>query len=655
MLVFMISFRTFLPALTIILACATPAASSFAQVFTNQAPAYGINAYDWNGHYGAAVSTADWNDDGWADITLGASEGALRGYVNLAGDGFEVFSFPWITMSETKALLWVDLDNDGDDDLFIQEENGRCGLLRHEEDGTFTDVTSNSDLTELNSNLPQLYTEAAGASFGDMDNDGDLDLHLCRYVGLPFFEGANHNVLLRNDGNFVFTDISASSGIGAPMRLSFQSLWWDHNNDGLQDILVINDKDHPNALFENMGDGTFVDVAPEYNLDIVIDCMSATLGDFNQDQRQDLFHTNTYFGGDGLGSKLFVRKPDQSFEESAAVYNLDIDEFCWGAVWMDVDNDTDLDLFVAEHDLLNPYGVNYLWQNQIGVNDGDSTNASFAPFNTSVYDLDYLNAHVVASADFDHNGWIDFVMHNLGNHAARVWMNGGFDNGYNSMSIALEGIISNRPAVGSKIELHGGGVVQTRIIHAGENYLSQETEAELFGLGSGTVSHATVHWPSGLTETFSGSDFDLNPGTYNTLKEGTSACPDTLVDHVICHATVPLNLDVIIPSPFESIWTSEGGQIVNVDANHLWQPNQGNLTMTAYWENQAMCSVTHHVELMPLLGDFNEDGVLGNADVLALLTDLGCIETCYADLDNNGIVGSSDLLLMLTLFGTSCE
>ena len=97
--------------------------------------------------------------------------------------------------------------------------------------------------------------------------------------------------------------------------------------------MIINDKDHPNALFENVGnDGTFVDVAPEYNLDIVIDCMSASLGDFNQDKRQDLFHTNTYFGGDGLGSKLLVRQPDQTFEESAAAYNLDIDEFCWGAV-----------------------------------------------------------------------------------------------------------------------------------------------------------------------------------------------------------------------------------------------------------------------------------------------------------------------------------
>ena len=635
-------------ALTTLWCCAMFATPCAGQVFTNEAPAYGITAYVWNGHYGADVSTADWNDDGWADITLGASEGALRSYVNVQGTGFEVVELPWVIQGETKALLWVDLDNDGDDDLFIQEDSGRCGLLRQEDDGTFTDVTNGS-------NLPQLHTEAAGASFGDMDNDGDLDLHICRYVAWPLFNDANHNILLRNVGDFVFEDITASSGLGDHMRLSFQGLWWDHNQDGLQDILVINDKNQPNALYENVGDGTFEDVAPAYNLDIVIDCMSATLGDFNQDKRQDLFHTNTYFGGDGHGSKLFVRQSDLTFVESSADYNLDIDEFCWGAVWLDVDNDTDLDLFVAEHDLLHPYGINQLWENLGGVNDNVGSSAGFVPFNTDVYDLDYLNAHVVASADFDHNGWIDFVMHNIGNHATRIWMNNGFDNGYHSISIGLEGTISNKPAIGSRLDLYGGGAVQSRIFHAGENYLSQESEWELFGLGTGSVSYASVLWPSGLTEKFPASEFGLVPGASTILTEGTSPCPEAVVEHVICHPSVPLSLNPDVPSPFQPIWTSESGQNVNVTADHMWQPEQGDLTMMAMWEGQAMCSVTHHIELMPLLGDFNEDGVLGNADVLALLSNLGCTENCFADLNGSGFVGSADLLLMLTLFGTSCE
>lgn len=182
-----------------------------------------------------------------------------------------------------------------------------------------------------------------------------------------------------------------------------------------------------------------------------------------------------------------------------------------------------------------------------------------------------------------------------------------------------------------------------------------ETEAELFGLGGGTVSHAHVHWPSGLTETFPAAEFGLAPGSSNTLKEGTSPCPVAIIQYVICSTSVPINLDVDTPSPFESVWTSESGQTVNVSATHPWQPNHGDLTMTAYWEGLPMCSVTHNAAVTPLLRDFNVDGVLGNADVLALLSYLGCTDPCFTDLDNNGFVGSSNLLLMLTLIGTSCE
>ena len=209
---------------------------------------------------------------------------------------------------------------------------------------------------------------------------------------------------MRNDGDFVFTNVSEASGIDVHLRLSFQSLWWDHNHDGWQDIFVINDKNGANAMFENQGDGTFVDVAPELNMDLVMDCMSASLGDFNQDTRQDLFHTNTHFGGDGLGSKLLVRMQDSTFLEASQAHGVNFDRFCWGALWMDVDNDTDLDLFVTEHDFLNPYGINYLYENQ-----GPATYYAFEPFGTEVYDIDYLNSHVVASADFDQNGWVDFV------------------------------------------------------------------------------------------------------------------------------------------------------------------------------------------------------------------------------------------------------
>jgi hypothetical protein len=616
--------------------------SLHAQVFQNMASSWGIVQYDWDGIYGAAVSTADWNNDGWPDITSGATDGALRTFVNQEGTGFQALPLPWLMESEVKALIWIDLDNDGDDDLFIQEDSGRCGLLRNDGNNEFTDVTEGSQ-------LPQDETEAAGVSFGDMDNDGDLDLHLCRYLEYPLNGGASdRNVLMRNEGGLAFTDVSASSGLDVHLRLSFQSIWWDHNGDGWQDIFVINDKNGANALFHNQGNGTFVDVASNYSADVVMDCMTATLGDFNQDMHQDLFLTNTPFGGDGLGSKLLVNSSSGTFQEAAHDYGLDMDRYCWGALWMDVDNDADLDLFVAEHNFLEPYGINYLYQNT-----GPFGGNVFMPFGTDVYDIDYLNSHVVASADFDGNGWIDFVMHNVGNHALRLWLNGGFDNGFESVGIALQGTLSNRPAVGSRIDLvTSDGLVQSRWTHAGENYLCQENEVELFGLAGQALESVVVHWPSGLTESFDAEWHGLQPMQAHLLVEGHSLCPQAEVAHSICSDSTELDLSTPSSDALDVVWTDETGS--QFDPEWPWSVANGNITMAVHWGDVELCQTTHHVELVALTGDLDLDGHVGASDVLPMLSSLGCTQGCAADLDGDQSVAISDLLVLLTAIGQSC-
>ncbi|MAB74216.1 MAG: hypothetical protein CMC99_04595 [Flavobacteriales bacterium] len=641
----MVLFRHHIPWLCVLVALQVSAIQ--AQVFQNAAPELGITQTNWNGTYGAAVSTADWNNDGWPDLTLGSSDGTLRSWVNDQNGGFDLVTLPWQMTSEVKAIVWIDLDNDGDDDLFVQEANGKCGLFRN--DGlTFADMTN---AFGLGSGLPQEFTEAAGVSFGDMDNDGDLDLHLCRYLEFPMTETpADRNVLLRNEGNFVFTNVSTSSGIDIHLRLSFQSIWWDHNGDGWQDIFVINDKNGANALFQNQGNGTFIDVAPDYNMDLVMDCMSASLGDMNQDGLQDLFHTNTHFGGDGLGSKLLVQGPSLGFEELSANHGLNFDRFCWGALWMDVDNDTDLDLFVTEHDFLSPYGENFLYENH-----GPEASFVFEPFGTEVYDTDYLNSHVVASADFDRNGWIDFVMHNIGNHVVRIWMNSGFDNGNQSIGIALEGTLSNRPAIGSQIDLVTESTVQSRIVHAGENYLSQENELELFGLRNQTPQEVMVHWPSGLQERFLATTHALTPMAQHVLLEGHSPCPQSEVEHVVCSSPASLNLGPEVLSPFEVHWQNETGQSMEVNNDFQWEPSMGDLVMYATWNGVTTCSVMHHMVFEPMPGDFDLNGAIGTSDVLPLLSEISCIEACASDLNEDGAVGIGDLLMLLTLVGQTCD
>ena len=614
------------------------------QIFENMASQWGITQYNWDGVYGAAVSTADWNDDGWPDLTFGSTDGALRTFRNLQGNGFIALALPYTLDSETKALIWVDLDEDGDDDLFIQEASGSSGLLRNDGFGNFVNVTANSG-------LPQDETEAGGASFGDMDNDGDLDLYLCRYVELPPDGSPQYrNALLRNEGNLTFVDVSAGSGATDYERLSFQSLWWDQNEDGLQDLYVINDKSGANALFRNNGNGAFEDVATELGMDIVIDCMTASLGDFNQDGVQDMFNTNTPFAGDGLGAKLLVGQPDGTYLEQSAEYGLNMDRFCWGAAWMDVDNDTDLDLFVTEHEFLNPYGINYLYQNM-----GSEGSFHFEEFGENVYPIDYLNSHVVATADIDRNGWVDFVMHNRGNHMARVWMNGGFDNGNQSISIALEGTLSNSAAAGSKLALHSNGLVQERFTHAGENYLSQESEYELFGLGTHSVDQVVVRWPSGLVETFDGEAHNLTAWSQHVLVEGTSACPSSLQAPVFCSnegSTLP---PVILPQGAVATWVDEWGYDFGNAQSINWTPDHGSLQLSVHWQGELLCEMTISPVVQGVAGDHNLDGTVGLNDVLFALSEFGCEAGCASDMTGDGVVTLYDILTLLTVIGDGCD
>ena len=104
-----------------------------AQVFFNGSDAYDIAQYNWDGHYGSAVTLADWDNDGWPDLTFGGTSGAIRTWRNLGGTGFEMVPLPWVIQTvKQKSLLWADFDNDGDDDLFVLEVSGRCGFVEND-------------------------------------------------------------------------------------------------------------------------------------------------------------------------------------------------------------------------------------------------------------------------------------------------------------------------------------------------------------------------------------------------------------------------------------------------------------------------------------------------------------------------------------------
>jgi hypothetical protein len=247
----------------------------------------------------AGVSAVDYDLDGWVDLFFadGASFRLYRNDTPRTG----TLSFTDVTaeaglpldLPGTHVGLFADLDNDGDKDLFLGRIAERNHLFRNEGDGSFTEVAAQQSLEH-----PFLTV----ASAADYDKDGDLDLYLGRY--LDFFNdtatteiytrNGEGNSLLRNDGDFRFTDVTEEAGVregGLTLGVS----WGDLDRDGDLDLYVANDFGR-NAQFRNEGNGTFTDVSEESSaLDIGYG-MSVSLGDVDNDADLDIYVSNVHSG-----------------------------------------------------------------------------------------------------------------------------------------------------------------------------------------------------------------------------------------------------------------------------------------------------------------------------------------------------------------------
>ncbi len=256
------------------------------------------------GVYAGGVSFADYNNDGWDDLTIATETGkAVRFFKNNSGVFVEDTAISINDGNlETKQIIWVDFDNDNDKDLFLTSREGTIKLFRNDGNFSFQDISSQAGLT--------LFASSTwGASFGDFNNDGFLDIFLA------FLKTGNTqpNALLKNNGDGTFTNVSASAGINQINDATFCAAFFDYNNDGFQDIFVTNHKYDQSYLYKNNGNETFTDVSVSTNANIFADGMSSTIGDYNNDGWFDVYVTNSRAGNFHLknnGNNTFTRVED---------------------------------------------------------------------------------------------------------------------------------------------------------------------------------------------------------------------------------------------------------------------------------------------------------------------------------------------------------
>jgi hypothetical protein len=270
----------------------------------------------------------------------------------------------------TYSALFVDLDNDGDQDMVVSTRFYVL-FLSNDGQGNFTHRTAGSP--------GRGYSLAAA----DFDLDGDLDIYACLYyarrrdaaalpVPAPYYDANNGgaNYLLRNDGDMTFTDITRESGLDMNnTRFSLAAAWEDYDNDGDADLYVANDFGR-NNLYRNEG-GKFTDVAAEAGVEDGAFGMSVSWGDYNHDGLMDIYVANMFSAAGNRvtyqrrfkpqatgeaksrlqhtarGNTLFENRGDGTFRDVSGDAGVTMGRWGWASLFADINNDRWEDLVLS--------------------------------------------------------------------------------------------------------------------------------------------------------------------------------------------------------------------------------------------------------------------------------------------------------------------
>ncbi len=429
-----------------------------------------------------AVNWIDYDNDGDLDlfITNGPSGGQNNFFYTNNGNGsFSKVDSLAITQDGTPSdgSSWSDFNNDGHPDLFVANWYNIDNLLYISNgNGTFT-------LLSDTSSKDRGYSESA--SWADTDSDAFADLFVANSSG--------------NLGNFVYKNsrmekFSRISGIpvsedgGSSRHMNFA----DYDGDGHLDLFVPNENNENNFLYHNNGDGTYAAVTDGDIVNTASSSFGSSWGDYDNDGDLDLFVANW----DNQNNFLYRNNGDGTFETVTDGIIVNDGGYSVGSAWADVDNDGDLDLFVAN--AFSPAATtNFLY-----LNKGDSKFEK----DTSNVSSESGWSYGASFGDFNRDGALDLAIAKCfnANESNALWLNNGNGNAW--LTVKLEGTVSNRSAIGAvvraKAAINGKNVWQMRQVSSQEGYCGQNLESH-FGLGDAQlVDSLVVQWPSGESEVF---------------------------------------------------------------------------------------------------------------------------------------------------------
>lgn len=445
----------------------------------------------WKGHYKKYPNILLRNDGNynWEDVT------------DISGLGSNEFSV---------GCLVNDIDNDGDDDVYLLNSSwsamsGRisspCTLYINTGYGIFTDTTADAGVgADLSLDNGFMF---------DYDNDGNLDIFLIGYDSVT----ESNAILYHNNGDGTFTDVSIQAGINPSAGDNYyvdgrgNPVFADFDNDNDMDVYIPNSSStQQSEYYINDGDGTFSEVSALANLDEGR-VNEACCGDYDNDGNIDIFVTGNFDLG-GI-NHLYHNDGDGTFVDVAEEYGLRNIELRYEVAFVDFDNDGYLDILNLGRMARSPH----LYKNMEGTGFVDVSDFTGVE----------LRGTSCALLDYDNDGYLDLYSGGVEyTYLGDVYYSEGalFENTLsknNWIRIELEGVKSNRDGIGARVIVVVGGLLQTRIMTGYKNSGFNSFASNIFGLGQNeNIDYVKVQWPSGVIQTIDGA---LITGHYLRVRE----------------------------------------------------------------------------------------------------------------------------------------
>ena len=457
-----------------------------------------VNGMDWPGHKRRRTTLALYRNN---------RNGTFTDVTRAAGLDFEFYGL---------GVAVGDYDNDGFPDLYLTGF-GQNRLMSNTGRGTFIDVTNKSGLADR----AGLSTSAL---WFDYDRDGHLDLFVCNYVRwtpeLDVFCGADgkhksyctpeafHGTtcwLFRNRGDGTFEDVTARAGLLDTSSKSLGVTMFDYDNDGWPDLLVANDT-QANKLYRNLRNGSFEEIGTVAGVAFSEDGkaragMGIDAADYDNSGRESILVTNYE------DEMLALYHPSGSGTFSDLSPHSDLGRktrhsLGFGCFFFDPNLDGLLDVLVVNGHIDDAVRnraskTAYAQSPQLFLQEEGGRFDDVAAEAGGGFDQARVGRGA-AYGDFDNDGDLDILIV-TNNGPAYLYRNDV--EGNRSLRLKLQGVRSNRDAIGARVEVHSGSRVMSRTVKSGSSYLSQSELTLTFGMGrEEKTDRVVIHWPSGRTD-----------------------------------------------------------------------------------------------------------------------------------------------------------